>query len=247
MKQSHNLAQEVLARPAAEAGPPQNESVEECKYPPVDRRKTAFDPQVMQQLLDGEFSEIRNLVKQLITKPDFHYYDGTDVQVYRQKVLGWIKRIAEAGIGRIFMPRYVDGEENLPKFMAAFETLALHDTSLLIKLGVEFGLFAASIQRLGVEYHHRKYLPDAAVAKNPQKAGTYVRIAIQKNKRPDRSHPAHAAERSLYPAWPSAGARAVRPLERCVAMGRFACQIASCAKFQTMVSNCPKQFWKVIA
>src|SRR5271165_3503090 len=82
---------------------------------------------------------------------------------------------------------------------------------------------------------------------HPQKAGTYVRIAIQKNKRPDRSHPAHAAERSLYPAWPSAGARAIRPLERCVAMGRFACQIASCAKFQTMVSNCPKQFWKVIA
>src|SRR5271165_3364122 len=97
MKQSHNLAQEVLARrPAAEAGPPQNESVEECKYPPVDRRKTAFDPQVMQQLLDGEFSEIRNLVRQLITKPDFHYYDGTDVQVYRQKVLGWIKRRPES-------------------------------------------------------------------------------------------------------------------------------------------------------
>jgi len=166
VKQSYNLAHETLARrPAAEAGPPQNESVEECKYPPVDRRKTAFDPQVMQQLLDGEFSEIRNLVRQLITKPDFHYYDGTDVQVYRQKVLGWIKRIAEAGIGRIFMPRYVGGEENLPKFMAAFETLAFHDTSLLIKLGVQFGLFAASIQRLGVEYHHRKYLPDAAVAK----------------------------------------------------------------------------------
>src|SRR5271166_6017185 len=71
MKRSHNLAQEVLARPATEAGPPQNESVEECKYSPVDRRKTAFDPQVMQQLLDGEFSEVRNLVKQLITKPDF--------------------------------------------------------------------------------------------------------------------------------------------------------------------------------
>jgi len=166
MKQSHNLAQEALARrPAAEVRSPQKESVQECKYSPVDRRKTAFDPQVMQQLLDGEFSEVRNLVKQLITKLDFHYYDGTDVQVYRQKVLGWIKRIAKAGIGRIFMPGYVEGEENLPKFMAAFETLAFHDTSLLIKIGVQFGLFAASIQRLGVEYHHRKYLPDAAVAK----------------------------------------------------------------------------------
>jgi len=119
----------------------------------------------MQQLLDGEFSEVRNLVKQRITKPDFQYYDGTDVQVYRRKVLDWLKRIAETGIGRIFMPRYVGGEDNLPKYLAKFETLAFHDTSLLVKAGVQFGLFAASIQRLGVEYHHRKYLPDAAAGR----------------------------------------------------------------------------------
>ena len=119
----------------------------------------------MQQLLDGEFSEVRNLVKQRITKPDFQYYDGTDVQVYRRKVLDWLERIAETGIGRIFMPRYVGGEDNLPKYLAKFETLAFHDTSLLVKAGVQFGLFAASIQRLGVEYHHRKYLPDAAAGR----------------------------------------------------------------------------------
>ncbi|MBW0000400.1 MAG: acyl-CoA dehydrogenase family protein [Verrucomicrobia bacterium] len=165
MKHSHNLAPEALARPAAELRPPQNESVEKCKYPPVNRRKTAFDPRVMQQLLDGEFSEVRNLVKQRITKPDFQYYDGTDVQVYRRKVLDWLERIAETGIGRIFMPRYVGGEDNLPKYLAKFETLAFHDTSLLVKAGVQFGLFAASIQRLGVEYHHRKYLPDAAAGR----------------------------------------------------------------------------------
>ena len=118
----------------------------------------------MQQLLDGEFAEVRNLVKQLIARPEFRYYDGTDVPVYRRKVLNWTKRVAETGIARIFMPRYIDGEENLPKYLAAFETLAFHDTSLLVKVGVQFGLFAASIQRLGVEYHHRKYLPGAAAA-----------------------------------------------------------------------------------
>jgi acyl-CoA oxidase len=63
------------------------------------------------------------------------------------------------------MPRSVGGEENLPKFIAAFETLAFHDINLVIKLGVQFGLFAGSIQRLGTEYHHQKYLPDAGAAK----------------------------------------------------------------------------------
>ena len=73
---------------------------------------------------------------------------------------GWPQR-ESAGF---LCPRSVGGEENLPKFIAAFETLAFHDISLVIKLGVQFGLFAGSIQRLGTEYHHQKYLPDAASA-----------------------------------------------------------------------------------
>ena len=73
---------------------------------------------------------------------------------------GWPRQVS-AGF---LCPRSVGGEENLPKFMAAFETLAFHDISLVIKLGVQFGLFAGSIQRLGTEYHHQKYLPDAASA-----------------------------------------------------------------------------------
>lgn len=133
-------------------------------YPAIERRPASFDAKAMQRLLDGEYAEIRTLVKQLITQPEFRYYEGTDVEIYRRKVLGWTKRIADTGIGRAFMARSVGGEENLSKFMAAFETLAFHDLSLIIKLGVHFGLFAGSIQRLGTEYHHRKYLPDAAVA-----------------------------------------------------------------------------------
>jgi acyl-CoA oxidase len=133
-------------------------------YPPIERRVATFGAQSLQRLLDGDHAEVRNSVKQLITQPEFQYYDGTDVAAYRRQVLAWLKRIAEAGIGRIGMPRSVGGEENLPKFIAAFETLAFHDLSLVIKLGVQFGLFAGGIQRLGTEYHHQKYLPDAAAA-----------------------------------------------------------------------------------
>ena len=117
-----------------------------------------FDPKVLQLLLDGVHAEIRNSVKQLVTQPEFRYYAGNDVGIYRKQVLAWTRRLAAAGIGKIFMPRTVGGEENLPKFIAAFEALAFHDISLVIKLGVQFGLFAGSIQRLGTEYHHQKYL-----------------------------------------------------------------------------------------
>jgi acyl-CoA oxidase len=131
-------------------------------YPPIERKIATFDSKVLQLLLDGVHVKIRNSVKELVSEPEFRYYDGIDVAIYRKQVLAWTRRLAATGIGRIFMPRSIGGEQNLPKFIAAFETLAFHDISLVIKLGVQFGLFAGSIQRLGTEYHHQKYLPDAA-------------------------------------------------------------------------------------
>ena len=134
-------------------------------YPPIERKACrASIRRSCNFCWTGIHAEIRNSVKQLITQPEFRYYEGNDVAVYRKQVLAWTKRLAATGIGRIFMSRSVGGEENLPKFIAAFETLAFHDISLVIKLGVQFGLFAGSIQRLGTEYHHQKYLPDAASA-----------------------------------------------------------------------------------
>jgi acyl-CoA oxidase len=159
------MAKEILEKPLKVEGTTAPRKGAEPSYPPIERRPPTFDPKVLQRVLDGEHVEIRNWVKQLITQPEFRYYDGNDMAVQRRQVVDWVKQIADTGIGRIFMPRSVGGEENVPKFMAAFETLTFHDISLVIKLGVQFGLFAGSIQQLGSEYHHQKYLPDAAAAK----------------------------------------------------------------------------------
>jgi acyl-CoA oxidase len=129
-------------------------------YPPIVKGTGTFDPLALQKFLDGDHADIRNLIKQVVSQ--FPYYNGTDVAEYRKLVLQWTRQVADTGMGRIFMSRTVGGEDDLPKFMAAFETLAYHDLSLVIKVGVQFGLFAGSIQRLGTNYHHQKYLPDAA-------------------------------------------------------------------------------------
>jgi len=153
---------EILEKPFAADGRPASAATAGQIYPTIERNAATFDPKVLQLLLDGVHAEIRNSIKQLITQPEFRYCDGNDVAIYRKQILAWTKRLAATGIGRIFMSRSVGGEQNLPKFIAAFETLAFHDISLVIKLGVQFGLFAGSIQRLGTEYHHQKYLSDAA-------------------------------------------------------------------------------------
>jgi acyl-CoA oxidase len=131
-------------------------------YPPIERQFTGFDPVALQAYLDGEFVETRNLVKQIITQPEFRHFEGTDLHEYRKQVLSWLRKISDAGIGRLFLPPELGGESNLHKLMAVVETIGFHDGSLLIKLGVQFGLFGGSIQQLGTEYHHRRYLPKAA-------------------------------------------------------------------------------------
>ncbi len=131
-------------------------------YAPIERPHATFEPIAMQRLLDGEHRAVRELVKEIIIQPEFRYFAGTDHHAFRKQVLAWTKRLADAGIGRIFMPKNIGGEEDPAKFIAAGETLGFHDLSLMIKFGVQFGLFAGSIQRLGTESHHRKYLDDAA-------------------------------------------------------------------------------------
>jgi acyl-CoA oxidase len=131
-------------------------------YPPIERKFSGFDAATLQIYLDGEFVETRDLVKSIITRPEFRHFEGTDLHEYRRQVLSWLRTISDAGLGRLFLPPELGGEVSLGKLMAAVETLSFHDGSLLIKLGVQFGLFGGSIQELGTEYHHRKYLPDAA-------------------------------------------------------------------------------------
>ena len=51
--------------------------------------------------------------------------------------------------------------------MTAFETLAMGDLSLLVKCGVQFGLFGGAILHLGTERHHERYLRDVASLELP--------------------------------------------------------------------------------
>ncbi|HYY31596.1 MAG TPA: acyl-CoA dehydrogenase [Chthoniobacterales bacterium] len=79
-------------------------------YPPIERKPATFDPATLQGLLDGDYAEIRNQIKWRITQLDFRYHEGTSVVDYRRQVLDWAKKVAEMGIGRIFMPKAIGGE-----------------------------------------------------------------------------------------------------------------------------------------
>ena len=136
-------------------------------YPSIVRETPDFDVAAMRRLLDGEQAVIKNRMRDLLSQPAFRYYPGTDKDGLRTQVMEWAREIARQGFGGMFMPESVGGADDLAGFMAAFETLGFHDISLVIKFGVQFGLWGGSVLRLGTHYHHQKYLPATATLELP--------------------------------------------------------------------------------
>ena len=57
-------------------------------------------------------------------------------------------------------PKEYGGGEDIGASVAAFETLAFGDLSVVVKVGVQFGLFGGAILQLGTKPHHDAYLDD---------------------------------------------------------------------------------------
>jgi acyl-CoA oxidase len=126
-----------------------------------------FDVDALAQLLDGPHAAIYGKVKRLLTEPEFRYLETEELTVYRQKVLEWCKLLANQGFGAMGYPKEYGGGGDMASYFAIMEALSFHDLSLVIKFGVQFGLFGMSIYFLGSEKHHRAYLRDVGTLKLP--------------------------------------------------------------------------------
>lgn len=122
----------------------------------------AFEVAALTRLLDGEHAELRRELRRLLASPELTRPPGVgprgDRGAYRAWVLDACRVLAERGYGALGYPREDGGRGDRGAFIAAFDTLALGDLSLVVKFGVQFGLFGGSVQMLGTERHHRRYL-----------------------------------------------------------------------------------------
>ncbi len=119
-----------------------------------------FDVNALAALLDGSQADMIRKVKTVVSDPEFAYTDPGDLNAYREKVLRWCYLLAEQGFGSMAYPKEYGGQGDMQKYFAIMEALSYHDLSLVIKFGVQFGLWGMSVYFLGTEKHHQKYLKD---------------------------------------------------------------------------------------
>jgi acyl-CoA oxidase len=118
------------------------------------------DVAALTDLLDGRYKPVRDLVRENLVLHRTVLEDaetlGTDD--YRERVKDVVVELAATGQTGYGFPKEYGGGGDVGASVAAFETSAYGDLSVLVKLGVQFGLFGGAILQLGTERHHREYL-----------------------------------------------------------------------------------------
>ncbi|MER5478983.1 acyl-CoA dehydrogenase family protein [Streptomyces sp. NPDC002734] len=121
-----------------------------------------IDVPALTEVLDGGYSEIRDLVRTNLVRyaSVLEEADALDLDAFRERVRELVVEMAATGQTGMGFPREYGGGGDVGASIAAFETLAFGDLSVLVKVGVQFGLFGGAILHLGTERHHQAYLPD---------------------------------------------------------------------------------------
>jgi len=116
--------------------------------------------ETLRALLDGRFPETRDRVRWWLSQPGNEPADDLPLEEYRERVLEWARELASEGDTAMGYPVEYGGQDAPGAMVTGFETLAMGDLSLLVKCGVQFGLFGGAILHLGTERHHERYLRD---------------------------------------------------------------------------------------
>lgn len=112
----------------------------------------------LQAFLDHHNKDTRVQIRTLLQDPFFDKKHIADKETYRLQVVKWLKALAAQGVGAYAFPQKYGGGERLGEHITVFEMLAYHDLSLMVKFGVQFGLFGGALYNLGTERHHKKYV-----------------------------------------------------------------------------------------
>lgn len=120
----------------------------------------SFDPSALEAAVhDPAHRDLRRRILEELSRPEAVAPDGASRRELREWVLGRCRRLAEEGWGRLAFPRDLGGADDLGAFVVAFETLAFGDLSVLVKYGVQFGLWGGAVLNLGDDAQRRELLP----------------------------------------------------------------------------------------
>jgi acyl-CoA oxidase len=120
----------------------------------------SVDPKALQEVLDGRWAHVRRDARENLNDPDFLPTYGENVQEARERVTRAAKKLADSGRVSLGFPKEYGGDDDSGGSATSIEMLAFGDLSLMVKAGVQWGLFGGALQLLGTKRQHDTYLRD---------------------------------------------------------------------------------------
>ncbi|SBS73744.1 Acyl-CoA oxidase [uncultured Mycobacterium sp.] len=112
----------------------------------------------LRNALDGRWRDVKNDVRAELATEVFRPHYTPNTAIARAKVAEQMKIMAAAGAAEDGFRKEHGGNGDAGAAVTRIEMLAMSDLSLMVKAGVQWGLFGGAIENLGTERHHKAYV-----------------------------------------------------------------------------------------
>lgn len=108
--------------------------------------------------LDGRWRDVKNRMRDTMTEDLFRPHYTPNTVIARTKVAEQMRIMAAFGAAADSFRKEHGGTGDVGAAITMIEMLAMSDLSLMVKAGVQWGLFGGAVENLGTERHHEAYV-----------------------------------------------------------------------------------------
>jgi acyl-CoA oxidase len=120
---------------------------------------SSVDPARIQEVLDGRWAHVRRAAREQLDDAAFAPVYEESMAEARARTTALARALAGTDAVTLGFPAQYGGSDDAGGSVTAVEMLAVRDLSLMVKAGVQWGLFGGAVQALGTQRHHDAYLP----------------------------------------------------------------------------------------
>lgn len=112
----------------------------------------------LRNTLDGRWRDVKDEMRVRLADPVFRPHYTPNTVIARTKVAEQMAIMAAGGAAEDSFRKEHGGTGDVGAAITMIEMLAMSDLSLMVKAGVQWGLFGGAIENLGTERHHEAYV-----------------------------------------------------------------------------------------
>ncbi|BCI54063.1 acyl-CoA oxidase [Mycolicibacterium litorale] len=112
----------------------------------------------LRNALDGRWRDVKNDMREKLSHEVFKPHYTPNTVIARTKVNEQLRIMAAEGAAEDGFAKEHGGNGNVGAAITQIEMLAMSDLSLMVKAGVQWGLFGGAVENLGTERHHQQYV-----------------------------------------------------------------------------------------